>query len=88
MALNHFEKLDLDPDPHQGEKQNPDPHQSEKLEFILDHWRVQTWEKASGRIRIRINLKCKSRIRIRIKCEKQDPDPDSRQSDADLQHCL
>ncbi len=33
---------------------------------ILDHWRVQIWEKVSGRIRIRIRIQLKGRIRIRI----------------------
>ncbi len=39
--------LDLDPHPHQSEKQYPDPHPSEKVEtwVILKHWRVQIWKK-------------------------------------------
>ncbi len=78
-------KLDLDP--HQSGKPEPDPHQSEKveaLEVILEHWRVQIWEKVSGKIqipgfRIRIHF---LRIRIRrIRMEANtdpdtDPDPD------------
>ncbi len=54
-------KLDLDPNPHQIGKLglDPDPHQSGKV--ILEHWRVQIWEKVSGRIRIRIKLKARIR---------------------------
>jgi hypothetical protein len=93
MAPRHFGKLDPDPDSHQGEKQDPVPHQIERWKpwrVILDHGRVQTLEKVSGRIRIRIRIKmkCRNRIRIRIKSEMQDPDPDSHQIDADPQHCL
>jgi hypothetical protein len=62
---HHFWKVD--PDPHQSGKLDPDPdqHRSENVEALkslMEHWRVQTWEKASFRIRIKL----KGRIRIRL----------------------
>jgi hypothetical protein len=61
-----------DPYPHHFVKLDPYPHQNGKLVririkvkrwkpsmFILEHWRVQIWEKVNGRIRIRIRIKLK-----------------------------
>jgi hypothetical protein len=47
MDLHHFGKLDLDPDPHQSEKQDPDPHQRQKQDpdwikvNVQELWRLK-----------------------------------------------
>jgi hypothetical protein len=59
--------LDLDPHPHQSEKQYPDPHPSEKVETLEGHFEAlegPNLEKASVKIRIwiRTHIKLKDRI--------------------------